>query len=79
MSFLWPTLEVRSNISTCDNAIEAVTEDDVRYVIYSTAFINTINSYKMSLRIYKIYNLQGGKEMNRFFIIYCILVNLCYA
>ena len=58
MSFVWPTLEVRSNISTCDNnAIEAVTEDAVRYVIYSIAFINTINSYKMSLRIYKIYNL----------------------
>ena len=43
MSFLWPTLEVRSSISTCaNNVIEAVTVD-VMY--YSTAFINNINSY----------------------------------
>ena len=46
MSFLWPTLEVRSSISTCaNNVIEAVIVDDVCYVLYSTAFINNINSY----------------------------------
>ena len=46
MSFLWPTLEVRSSISTCaNNVIEAVTVDDVCYVLYSTAFIDNINSY----------------------------------
>ena len=46
MSFLWPALEVRPSISTCDNnVIEAVTVDGVCYVLYSTALINNINSY----------------------------------
>ena len=44
MSFLWTKLEVRSNISNCDNnLIEAITVDDVCYVLYSTLYY--INSY----------------------------------
>ena len=39
MSFLWPTLEVRSSISTgANNVIEAVTVDDVCYVLFNSLY-----------------------------------------
>ena len=57
MSFLWSTLKICDN-----NVIEAV--DNVCYFIYSTTFINTINSYYIILILHLYHCKKNNSLLN---------------